>query len=72
MTTLDIINGTKKGINVPDANLVPVSSIDDVINLMNLCKKNRAVNDHSSRAHRCTIIILNFLVVALIPTLIQR
>uniref|UniRef100_A0A251VP51 Putative calponin-like domain-containing protein n=1 Tax=Helianthus annuus TaxID=4232 RepID=A0A251VP51_HELAN len=41
----------KKGINLPDANLVPVSSTDDVMNLMNLCKKNRAANDRSNRAH---------------------
>ncbi|KAL8237426.1 hypothetical protein R6Q59_018507 [Mikania micrantha] len=46
-----ICNPAKKGINVPDANLVPVSSTDEVMNLMNLCKKNRAADDHSSRAH---------------------
>ncbi|PWA50263.1 calponin-like domain-containing protein [Artemisia annua] len=48
---LDIVNGSKKGINLPDANRIPVSSTDDVINLMNLCRKNRAMNDHSSRSH---------------------
>ncbi|KAK9048480.1 hypothetical protein SSX86_032556 [Deinandra increscens subsp. villosa] len=42
---------TMGGINVPDANLVPVSSTDEVINLIKLCQKNRAVNDHSSRSH---------------------
>ncbi|GJS26554.1 kinesin-like protein KIN-14G [Tanacetum coccineum] len=46
-----IVNGSKKGINLPDANRVPVSSTDEVINLMNLCRKNRAMNDHSSRSH---------------------
>ncbi|XP_071695047.1 kinesin-like protein KIN-14I [Rutidosis leptorrhynchoides] len=48
---LDVVNGAKKGINLPDANLVPVSSTDEVIHLMNLCQKNRAANDHSSRSH---------------------
>ena len=42
---------------MPDANLVPVYSTDDVIYLMNLGQKNRAVgatalNDRSSRSHR--------------------
>ncbi|KAI7726568.1 hypothetical protein M8C21_015619, partial [Ambrosia artemisiifolia] len=46
-----ICQPAKKGINVPDANLVPISSTDDVMNLMNLCKKNREVNDHGSRSH---------------------
>ncbi|KAI3810470.1 hypothetical protein L1987_20085 [Smallanthus sonchifolius] len=46
-----ISNSAKKGINVPDAKLVPVSSADEVINLMSLCQKNRAVNDHSNRSH---------------------
>ncbi|KAM0064351.1 putative minus-end-directed kinesin ATPase [Helianthus debilis subsp. tardiflorus] len=49
--SLEISQPAKKGINLPDANLVPVSSTDDVMNLMNLCKKNRAVNDRSNRAH---------------------
>lgn len=42
---------------MPEANLVPVSSTSDVINLMNTGHKNRAVsstamNDRSSRSHR--------------------
>ncbi|MBA0873316.1 hypothetical protein Goshw_000764 [Gossypium schwendimanii] len=46
------------GINVPDANLVPVSLTSDVINLMNIGHKNRSVcstalNDRSSRSHSC-------------------
>ncbi|GAA0141034.1 microtubule binding motor protein [Lithospermum erythrorhizon] len=46
------------GINVPDANIVPVTSTSDVIALMNLGQKNRAVgstamNDRSSRSHSC-------------------
>ncbi|XP_023772495.1 kinesin-like protein KIN-14P [Lactuca sativa] len=45
------ISSSKKGTNVPDANLVEVTSTDDVINQINLCKKNRAGNDRSSRAH---------------------
>ncbi|XP_019440610.1 PREDICTED: kinesin-like protein KIN-14I isoform X2 [Lupinus angustifolius] len=55
---LEIRNSSHNGINVPDANLVPVSSTSDVINLMNLGHKNRAVgstamNDRSSRSHSC-------------------
>ncbi|GKV31984.1 hypothetical protein SLEP1_g40630 [Rubroshorea leprosula] len=54
----EIRNSSSNGINVPDANLVPVSSTSDVINLMNLGHKNRAVgatamNDQSSRSHSC-------------------
>ncbi|KAK6911624.1 Calponin homology domain, partial [Dillenia turbinata] len=49
---------SQNGINVPDANLVPVSSTSDVIYLMNLGHKNRtvsatAMNDRSSRSHSC-------------------
>ena len=55
---LEIRNSSHNGINVPDANLVPVSSTADVLNLMNLGQKNRAVsatamNDRSSRSHSC-------------------
>ncbi|XP_051152672.1 kinesin-like protein KIN-14I isoform X2 [Andrographis paniculata] len=55
---LEIRNNTSNGINVPDANLLPVTSPSDVINLMNLGHKNRAVgstamNDRSSRSHSC-------------------
>lgn len=55
---LEIRNSSQNGINVPDANLVPVKSTSDVINLMNLGQKNRAVsatamNDRSSRSHSC-------------------
>ncbi|XP_021282528.1 kinesin-like protein KIN-14G [Herrania umbratica] len=55
---LEIRNSSQNGINVPDASLVPVSSTFDVINLMNLGQKNRAVsatamNDRSSRSHSC-------------------
>lgn len=43
---------------MPNANLVPVTSTSDVIELMNLGHKNRAVgstsmNDRSSRSHSC-------------------
>ncbi|OMO63912.1 hypothetical protein CCACVL1_22188 [Corchorus capsularis] len=53
-----IRNSSQTGLNVPDANLVPVSSTPDVIDLMNLGQKNRAVgatalNDRSSRSHSC-------------------
>ncbi|XP_038714871.1 kinesin-like protein KIN-14I isoform X2 [Tripterygium wilfordii] len=55
---LEIRNSSQTGINVPDANLVPVSTTSDVINLMNLGQQNRAVsatamNDRSSRSHSC-------------------
>nr|GMD03568.1 kinesin-like protein KIN-14I [Ipomoea batatas] len=55
---LEIRNNSQKGLNVPDANIVPVSSTPDVINLMNLGQKNRAVgatamNTRSSRSHSC-------------------
>lgn len=57
MNTLEIRNSSQKGINVPDANLLPVSSTSDVIYLMNVGQRNRAVgstalNDRSSRSHR--------------------
>ncbi|KAL8166350.1 hypothetical protein V2J09_007849, partial [Rumex salicifolius] len=56
--TVNIRNRSPNGINVPEANRLPVSSTDDVINLMNLGQKNRAVcatamNDRSSRSHSC-------------------
>ncbi|XVE77567.1 hypothetical protein DITRI_Ditri13aG0073800 [Diplodiscus trichospermus] len=49
---------SQTGFNVPDANLARVSSTSDVIDLMNLGQKNRAVgatalNDRSSRSHSC-------------------
>ncbi|KAL3814653.1 hypothetical protein ACJIZ3_015921 [Penstemon smallii] len=56
--TLEIRNNTHNGVNVPNANLVPVTSTSDVIYLMNLGHKNRAVgatamNNRSSRSHSC-------------------
>ncbi|KAG6590477.1 Kinesin-like protein KIN-14I, partial [Cucurbita argyrosperma subsp. sororia] len=58
LVTDSIRNSSQNGINVPDACLVPVSSTEDVINLMNLGQNNRAVsstamNDRSSRSHSC-------------------
>ncbi|XVF41815.1 hypothetical protein PTKIN_Ptkin01aG0310900 [Pterospermum kingtungense] len=58
LSTDEIRNSAQNGINVPDASLVHVSSTVDVINLMNLGHKNRAVsftamNDRSSRSHSC-------------------
>ncbi|XP_072052681.1 kinesin-like protein KIN-14I isoform X4 [Arachis hypogaea] len=55
---LEIRNRSQNGLNVPDANLVPVATTADVINLMNLGNKNRAVgstamNSRSSRSHSC-------------------
>eukprot|EP00267_Zea_mays_P051378 XP_020404319.1 kinesin-like protein KIN-14P isoform X1 [Zea mays] len=55
---LEIRNNSQNGIAVPDANVVPVRSTADVIDLMNLGQKNRtvcstAMNDRSSRSHSC-------------------
>lgn len=57
MNTLEIRNNSQNGVNVPDASLVPVASTSDVIELMNIGQRNRAVgatalNDRSSRSHR--------------------
>ncbi|CAE6055696.1 unnamed protein product [Arabidopsis arenosa] len=54
----EIRNSSQKGLSVPDASLVPVSSTFDVIDLMKTGHKNRAVgstalNDRSSRSHSC-------------------
>ncbi|KAK4418097.1 Kinesin-like protein KIN-14I [Sesamum alatum] len=56
--TLEIRNSSQTGLSVPDASLVRVSSTLDVIDLMNLGHRNRAVgatalNDRSSRSHSC-------------------
>ncbi|RHN81075.1 putative minus-end-directed kinesin ATPase [Medicago truncatula] len=53
-----IRSNSQRGLSVPDASLVQVSSTNDVIELMNLGHKNRAVgatalNDRSSRSHSC-------------------
>ncbi|KAJ8444003.1 hypothetical protein Cgig2_020849 [Carnegiea gigantea] len=53
-----IRNSSQNGLNVPEASLVPVSSTSDVIHLMNIGQRNRAVgatalNDRSSRSHSC-------------------
>uniref|UniRef100_A0ACD6A2X0 Uncharacterized protein n=2 Tax=Avena sativa TaxID=4498 RepID=A0ACD6A2X0_AVESA len=58
---LEIRNSSHKGIAVPDANIVPVASTSDVVDLMNLGQKNRAVcstamNDRSSRSHSCVTV----------------
>ncbi|KAJ1402397.1 P-loop containing nucleoside triphosphate hydrolase [Sesbania bispinosa] len=54
----EIRSNSNRGLSVPDACLVPVSSTNDVIELMNLGHRNRAVgatalNDRSSRSHSC-------------------
>ncbi|KAJ8426281.1 hypothetical protein Cgig2_001030 [Carnegiea gigantea] len=56
--TLEIRNSSQNGLNVPEASLVPVSSTSDVIHLMNIGQRNRAIgatalNDRSSRSHSC-------------------
>lgn len=56
--TLDIRNNSQpNGLNVPDAFLVPVTCTEDVLDLMRIGQKNRAVgatalNERSSRSHR--------------------
>uniref|UniRef100_A0A0E0MNB4 Kinesin motor domain-containing protein n=1 Tax=Oryza punctata TaxID=4537 RepID=A0A0E0MNB4_ORYPU len=54
----EIRNTPQKGLAVPDASIVPVTSTSDVVELMNQGQKNRAVgstaiNDRSSRSHSC-------------------
>ncbi|KAK7301879.1 hypothetical protein RJT34_12756 [Clitoria ternatea] len=55
--TLDIRNNSQlNGLNVPDAFLVPVTCTQDVLDLMRVGQKNRAVgatalNERSSRSH---------------------
>ncbi|KAG5235953.1 kinesin motor family protein [Salix suchowensis] len=55
--TLDIRNNSQlNGLNVPDASWIPVSSTQDVLNLMRIGQRNRAVgatalNERSSRSH---------------------
>ncbi|XP_004495930.1 kinesin-like protein KIN-14I [Cicer arietinum] len=55
---LEIRSNSHRGLSVPDASLIQVSSTNDVIELMNLGQKNRtvgatALNDRSSRSHSC-------------------
>ncbi|KMZ71221.1 Kinesin-4 [Zostera marina] len=54
----EICNSSQKAINVPGASLVPVSSTFDIIQLMDIGLRNRAIgstamNDRSSRSHSC-------------------
>ncbi|KAL3508328.1 hypothetical protein ACH5RR_027729 [Cinchona calisaya] len=55
--TLDVRNNSQlNGLNVPDACLIPVKSTDDVLDLMKIGQRNRAVgatalNERSSRSH---------------------
>ncbi|KAI8557423.1 hypothetical protein RHMOL_Rhmol04G0009700 [Rhododendron molle] len=55
--TLDIRNNSQlNGLNVPDASLVPVKCTEDVLDLMKIGQRNRAVgatalNERSSRSH---------------------
>ncbi|KAG8370628.1 hypothetical protein BUALT_Bualt13G0003100 [Buddleja alternifolia] len=56
--TLEIRNSSQTGLSVPDASLVHVSTTPDIIYLMNIGQRNRAVgatalNDRSSRSHSC-------------------
>ncbi|GLT79564.1 hypothetical protein SLA2020_510470 [Shorea laevis] len=53
---IEIYNEQLNGLNVPDASWVPVSSTQDVLELMKVGQKNRAVgatalNERSSRSH---------------------
>ncbi|XP_068657823.1 kinesin-like protein KIN-14F [Aristolochia californica] len=55
---LEIRNSSQKGLNVPDAIVVPVSTTSDVLQIMEIGHRNRAVsstalNDRSSRSHSC-------------------
>ncbi|XP_076900432.1 kinesin-like protein KIN-14F [Bidens hawaiensis] len=58
LATEKIRNNSQNRFNVPDASLVQVASMYDVIDLMNLGQRNRAVgatafNDRSSRSFSC-------------------
>ncbi|KAJ7561853.1 hypothetical protein O6H91_03G044200 [Diphasiastrum complanatum] len=49
-------NSQQNGLNVPDACMLPVKSTDDVVELMNIGQRNRAIgatalNERSSRSH---------------------
>ncbi|KAH6758062.1 P-loop nucleoside triphosphate hydrolases superfamily protein with CH domain-containing protein [Perilla frutescens var. hirtella] len=53
-----LVSVSQTGLSVPDASLVRVSSTSDIIDLMNIGQRNRAVgatalNDRSSRSHSC-------------------
>mgnify|MGYP002776926569 CR=1 FL=1 len=56
--TLDIRNYSQlNGLNVPDASMLPVTCTSDVLELIKIGQKNRAVgatalNERSSRSHR--------------------
>jgi kinesin family protein C2/C3 len=56
--TLEIRNKSQlNGLNVPDASMMPVRSTEDVMELMKVGQRNRAVgatalNERSSRSHR--------------------
>lgn len=58
MSTLEIRNNSQlNGLNVPDASRMSVRSTEDVLDLMKVGQKNRAVgatalNERSSRSHR--------------------
>ncbi|KAJ0976380.1 hypothetical protein J5N97_018345 [Dioscorea zingiberensis] len=59
--TYTMVRISQKGLNVPDASLIPVTSTSEVIELMNIGQRNRAVgatalNDRSSRSHSCLTI----------------
>ncbi|KAJ0976360.1 hypothetical protein J5N97_018325 [Dioscorea zingiberensis] len=59
--TYTMVRISQKGLNVPDARLIPVTSTSEVIELMNIGQRNRAVgatalNDRSSRSHSCLTI----------------
>ncbi|CAN8255770.1 unnamed protein product [Cochlearia groenlandica] len=61
LSTDEIRNSSQNGINVPEASLVPVSSTDEVLQLMDMGQMNRAVsstamNDRSSRSHSCVTV----------------
>ena len=57
-STLEIRNNSQlNGLNVPDASRMSVRSTEDVLELMKVGQKNRAVgatalNERSSRSHR--------------------
>lgn len=74
--TLDVRNNSQlNGLNVPDASLIPVRCTEDVLDLMKIGQKNRAIgatalNERSSRSHRyaCQIVVKNIIYIPVIST----
>ena len=73
IVTLEIRNNSQlNGLNVPDAYMLPVNSTEDVLKLMKIGQKNRAVgatalNERSSRSHRFVNVLSCAIFIDLFP-----